>query len=108
MYSGYAPTVAAMALGLGLIYNFSPAIAATIPPSVTPGKVMLSAVALITSTGCYLADWSETHVLNPRWPPHAKFQQVDLKTYTVSCLLRFSALPCFSPALDMSLADCGP
>ncbi len=40
-------------------------------PSV--GRSLLSLVALSTSVSCYLADWNETHVKNPRWPPHARF-----------------------------------
>lgn len=40
---------------------------------ITPGRICLTASALVTSIGPYLADWSESHVLNPRWPPHAKF-----------------------------------
>lgn len=30
------------------------------------GNVLFAAAA-------YFADWSHTHVFNPRWPPHAKF-----------------------------------
>lgn len=41
--------------------------------SITPGRICLTVSALVTSTGCYLADWSKSHLLNPRWPPHAKF-----------------------------------
>lgn len=37
------------------------------------GRVCLTASALASSVGPYLADWNETHVKNPRWPPHAKF-----------------------------------
>lgn len=37
------------------------------------GRTLLSLVALTTSLGGYIADWNETHVHNPRWPPHAKF-----------------------------------
>lgn len=42
-------------------------------PPVTSGRICLTVTALATSIGPYLADWSESHVLNPRWPPHAKF-----------------------------------
>lgn len=45
----------------------------TSPPRITLGRFLISIAALMTSTACYVADWSETHVLNPRWPPHAKF-----------------------------------
>lgn len=37
------------------------------------GRALLSLVALTTTVGGYIADWNETHVYNPRWPPHAKF-----------------------------------
>jgi hypothetical protein len=37
------------------------------------GRTLLSLVALTTIVGGYIADWNETHVYNPRWPPHAKF-----------------------------------
>ncbi|RAO72243.1 uncharacterized protein BHQ10_008255 [Talaromyces amestolkiae] len=37
------------------------------------GRTLLSLVALTTMVGGYIADWNETHVYNPRWPPHAKF-----------------------------------
>ena len=40
---------------------------------ITPGRICLTVSALLTSIGPYLADWNHTHILNPRWPPHAKF-----------------------------------
>ncbi|KIX99329.1 uncharacterized protein Z520_04905 [Fonsecaea multimorphosa CBS 102226] len=42
-------------------------------PAITAGRLLLSLVALLTSIGCYIADWNETHVKNPNWPPHARF-----------------------------------
>jgi hypothetical protein len=37
------------------------------------GKALISLVAAETAVGPYLADWNETHICTPTWPPHAKF-----------------------------------
>lgn len=37
------------------------------------GSILITLVGLTTSIGCYIADWNETHIHNPRWPPHARF-----------------------------------
>jgi hypothetical protein len=39
----------------------------------TPGRLLLSLIALTTSIGCFIADFNKTHILNPNWPPHARF-----------------------------------
>ena len=42
-------------------------------PTITAGRICLTLAGLAASIACYIADWNETHVKNPRWPPHAKF-----------------------------------
>merc|ERR1712093_201020 len=37
------------------------------------GKGLLTLSAAGAILGPFIADFNETHVLNPRWPPHAKF-----------------------------------
>jgi uncharacterized protein DUF6640 len=41
------------------------------------GKVLISASAVFAGVGPYLADWNETHIYNPTWPPHAKFHNAQ-------------------------------
>lgn len=37
------------------------------------GRALLTLSATAQFVGTFIADFSETHVLNPRWPPHARF-----------------------------------
>ncbi|KAF1952274.1 hypothetical protein CC80DRAFT_183895 [Byssothecium circinans] len=60
------------------------------PATWTPGRIVLSLVAITTSVGGYIADWNHTHVYNPRWPPHAKFH--NGQTMSTGMLLGLSSL----------------
>ncbi|KAF3049085.1 hypothetical protein E8E11_005390 [Didymella keratinophila] len=42
-------------------------------PTITLGKSIILVVNLITLIGPFLADWNETHIYNPNWPPHARY-----------------------------------
>ena len=41
------------------------------------GEWIITLVALITIVGPFAADWSSTHLFNPRWTPHAKFHNAQ-------------------------------
>ncbi|GAB7349178.1 hypothetical protein MBLNU459_g8113t1 [Dothideomycetes sp. NU459] len=69
--------------------------------SVGLGSALMVASNLMYSIGAFVADWSVTHVLNPNWPPHARFH--NGQTMTLGVLLSSSSLyflfrPCNSIA----------
>ncbi|MGC4938513.1 DUF6640 family protein [Kribbella sp. DT2] len=41
------------------------------------GRILISLAATATAAGPYIADWNETHIHNPAWPPHAKFHNAQ-------------------------------
>ena len=61
-----------------------------VSPRTMAGKVLLSLVALFTAVSPYLADWNDTHVLNPLWPAHAKFH--NGQTMAMGTLLGLATL----------------
>jgi uncharacterized protein DUF6640 len=42
-------------------------------------------ISIFLAVSAYAADWNETHIYNPRWPPHAKFH--DAQTMLLGTLL---------------------
>lgn len=57
---------------------------------ITTGRVIIVLCNLAYSIGAFAADFNETHVLNPRWPPRAKFH--NGQTMTLGVLLASSSL----------------
>ncbi|WP_410672095.1 DUF6640 family protein [Amycolatopsis sp. cmx-4-68] len=54
------------------------------------GKVFISLSAVGTMVGSYVADWNETHIHNPTWPPHAKFH--NAQTMSMGAALSLATL----------------
>ena len=55
-----------------------------------PGRILLTIIAVATIIGPYIADWNESHIYNPLWPPHAKFH--DGQTMSLGAALGSLAL----------------
>jgi len=49
----------------------------------TLGRGVLTIGNLLYSVGAFLADFNETHVYNPKWPPHARFHNGQTMTLGV-------------------------
>ncbi|KAI9690715.1 MAG: hypothetical protein M1820_009891 [Bogoriella megaspora] len=52
--------------------------------TLTPGRALLTLLALLQPFGAFTADFNHTHIYNPLWPPHAKFhtgQTMSLSLY---------------------------
>ena len=45
--------------------------------SISTGRILISLVAVWAAFGSYIFDWNKTHILNPHWPPHAKFHNAQ-------------------------------
>ena len=54
------------------------------------GRSIVTFVALFTIISPYVADWNETHIYNPHWPPHAKVH--NAQTMLLGLLLGVGAL----------------
>ncbi|KAK5037719.1 hypothetical protein LTS07_001186 [Exophiala sideris] len=67
----------------------------------TIGRALLSLQALSTSVSCYIADWNETHVKNPKWPPHARFHNGQTMSMGL-CLGALTAYYTWRPTPDLA------
>lgn len=54
------------------------------------GRFIISFIAVFTAVSPYGADWNETHIYNPKWPPHAKFH--NAQTMLMGALLGMCSL----------------
>ncbi|MBX9651156.1 MAG: hypothetical protein K2X57_29310 [Xanthobacteraceae bacterium] len=54
------------------------------------GRIVMSVIAIGTVVLPFLADWNETHIYNPEWPPHAKFH--NAQTMSIAVLLGIAGL----------------
>ncbi|KAI2468648.1 hypothetical protein F4781DRAFT_397397 [Annulohypoxylon bovei var. microspora] len=67
------------------------------------GRLLLTADAIGLSVGAVVADcFNETHMFNPRWPPHAKFhnaQTVAIAVILAGLTLYYTWRPAKTPEL---------
>ncbi|NOT73543.1 MAG: acetyltransferase [Cyclobacteriaceae bacterium] len=62
------------------------------PSKLSAGRILLTILGLFTAISPYLADWNETHIYNPAWPPHAKFH--NAQTMVLGAMLGLVTLYC--------------
>ena len=67
--------------------------------TLVPGRMIMFAGSIAVTAGAFIADWSVTHVFNPRWPPHAKFHNGQTMSLSVMFALMTGYL-LFRPAKD--------
>ena len=68
------------------------------------GRICFTVGALIQALGPFVADYNETHVLNPRWPPHARFHNGQTMSMGV-CLALGTLYYTYRPASGAAAAD---
>ncbi len=59
----------------------------------TKKQLLVTVCVATTMVGAYVADFNETHLFNPRWPPHARFhdaQTMLLATALGACALLYT------------------
>jgi small-conductance mechanosensitive channel len=56
----------------------------------TSGRILFTLIAVFNAVSPFLADWNETHIYNPAWPPHAKFH--NAQTMAMAVLLALATL----------------
>jgi hypothetical protein len=67
------------------------------------GKMLLSLANVITVIAPFMADWNDTHLLNERWTPHARFHgAVSLGTASSLSLIALWLL--WRPSSDQDAA----
>lgn len=84
-------------------YFSSYALHSKIIPSIMPhpGRILILIGNLAYAIGAFVFDYNETHVKNPRWPPHAKFH--NGQTMTLGALLASTSLFfLFRPAVSVT------
>nr|OQO20390.1 hypothetical protein B0A51_13274 [Rachicladosporium sp. CCFEE 5018] len=66
-------------------------------PYLTAGRTIMTLANLFYTLGAFAADWNETHIYNPRWPPHARFHNGQTMSLGV-LLAAFSLTYVWRPA----------
>ncbi|KAF2162316.1 hypothetical protein M409DRAFT_58418 [Zasmidium cellare ATCC 36951] len=59
-------------------------------PKITAGNALIVLANLFYSIGAFVFDFNETHVRNPRWPPHARFH--NGQTMTLGLFLSITSI----------------
>jgi len=67
------------------------------------GKILLVFSPLAVVLGAFVFDFGETHVYNPRWPPHAKFHNGQTMSMTL-CMLATTVYFTFRPTSGAAAA----
>lgn len=66
-------------------------------------QLILTATALVLPIGSHIADYSATHIFNPKWTPHAKFHTAQTLAFSI-VLCALSLCFTWTPSPDSKLS----